>query len=383
LEGGPDLVATGRDLAFGDREAVCAADEGLAVATIRGLRHLGVAVTVRRVLHRSRPPRLPVWPVAAGVTAWAAERLGLTGWAASIEDRFGGRVTPMSLPPEADPFLMLVHHTHSFSPFDPLRPLSALILPEGFAAHPHRGFETATYVIEGGLRHRDSAGVKMVTGSGSVQWLTAGRGVLHEEMWAPAPRQELYQLWVNLPARHKFDAPRIQLLGEGSVEGGAVDRAPLTVIERPGLRLTLLCGALAEARAATETRSPMAVARAEWSDAATWAWAEVPADHTALLYVRRGSVQVGGELVSAGELAVLAPGRLELAGAAGADAMVMTGEPLREPIARGGSWVMNTAAQVQQADEDWRAGRFGAPWPPSASDAAWRAAIGRSPASGA
>lgn len=102
--------------------------------------------------------------------------------------------------PETSPFLLLVHHTHSFMPLDPLRLATSLFLPEGFPAHPHSGFDTVTYCIEGGLRHRDSEGLKMTYGDGDTQWMRAGRGVIHEEMWDTGgywnfKKIEIFQLW--------------------------------------------------------------------------------------------------------------------------------------------------------------------------------------------
>ena len=139
----------------------------------------------RRVAKVEKPVRLPVWPVLNGLGCIALDLVGLGDAAAALEDKFGGRVAPMSLGPEANPFVLLVHHRHGFDAWDPVRPLFERLigLPEGFPAHPHRGFETVTMTLRGGLAHRDSAGVKETYGDGDVQWLTAGSGILHEEMW--------------------------------------------------------------------------------------------------------------------------------------------------------------------------------------------------------
>ena len=135
-----------------------------------------------------RHTRLPVWPAWQGLALGVLSQIPpLRGVADRLEDAFGGRVCPMQFDPnQADPFILLVHHRHAFRAFDFLRPIfSAVIMPEGFPAHPHRGFETVTYVLPGraGLTHRDSEGCKMRYGDGAVQWMTAGRGMLHEEMW--------------------------------------------------------------------------------------------------------------------------------------------------------------------------------------------------------
>jgi len=305
-----------------------------------------------------------------------------------MEARFGGRVTPMSLPVAAsDPFLMLVHHRHTFSRWDPLRPLSALVLPEGFPAHPHRGFETVTFVLEGGMRHRDSEGLKMVYRGGSVQWLTAGRGVLHEEMWATeTPRQELYQLWVNLPRAHKWDAPEVQLLGTADVSGGTVRQAPLAKGDVDGVTVTVLAGSCGGIVSPVRTRSPLGVVRMEWAQPSVFRWEEVPAGHTAIAFVRQGAVSVGEQRADAGSLVTFAraegsepwaPGLQLTALEPDTDVLLMTGAPLREPVAMRGSMVMNTQAEIQEAYRDYQQGVFGAAWSPRSSDADWLAAIHR------
>ena len=128
--------------------------------------------------------RLPVWPVYGGVFAQIFDWLGFPKLSSSVLSNIGGRVVPMQLGSDSlSPFLLLVHHTHSFTPFDPMRPVTNLLLPEGFPAHPHSGFGTLTITLKGGLRHRDSEGIQMKYGDGDAQWMSAGRGVIHEEMW--------------------------------------------------------------------------------------------------------------------------------------------------------------------------------------------------------
>lgn len=339
----------------------------------------------RPLVHVARHARLPVWPVASGVLCWASETVGLPGVARALERRWGGRVTPMSLPVAAsDPFLMVVHHRHTFAAWDPLRPLSALVMPEGFPAHPHRGFETVTFVLEGAMRHRDSAGVKMVYRGESAQWLTAGRGVLHEEMWAHSPEtrhHELYQIWVNLPRAHKMDPPRIQVVGAADIaEGPGVSHAPLAVGTVDGVRLTVLAGACRGVASSVKTHSPMMLARLQWTTSGPFSWDDLPAGHTAVFFVRSGAVEVAGRRVSAGELAYFdrSAGRVHFtAGTPDTDVLLMTGAPLGEPVAMGGSMVMSTAAEVEAAHRDYQTGVFGASWPHTASDEEWRATLRR------
>ena len=326
----------------------------------------------RALLSRHRPPRLPVWPVAAGLVATAAEFIGARAAADACERRFGGRVTPAQLPDAASPFLLVVHHTHTFGACDPLRPLSRLVLPEGFPAHPHRGFETVTYVLEGGLRHRDSEGVAMTTRAGSVQWLTAGRGVLHEEMWSGAPRQELYQLWVDLPSDRRFDPPQIQVMGDVDADGPVEQLGPAPSIDAGPASLTLLAGTFAGRRSPVVTRSALSVGRVQWSAAGAFRWPEVPDGDTALVVVRRGAVWVGGEALAAHAIGLLTPGALVLDGDAGADALVLCGPKRPRPPLRSGPWVVDDPEQLEAAEADFAAGRFGRPWPPSLDDAGWR-----------
>lgn len=128
--------------------------------------------------------KLPVWPVWSGVIAQIFDWIGAFQVSEWIQSTIGGRVIPISLNEfRVSPFLLLVHHSHSFTPLDPFRAITKLLLPEGFPAHPHAGFDTVTYCIDGGLAHRDSEAFKMSYGDGDIQWMRAGKGVIHEEMW--------------------------------------------------------------------------------------------------------------------------------------------------------------------------------------------------------
>ncbi|CAM9327222.1 unnamed protein product, partial [Choristocarpus tenellus] len=145
--------------------------------------------------------RLPIWPIQNGILLTALDLFGMKTLAQKLEDLWGGRVCPMQLNPQVcDPFLLISHHHHSFWPLDPFRPLSKLIVQEGFPSHPHRGFQTVTYVMKGSMTHRDSLGLKQTYGAGTVQWLNAGRGIMHEEMWGlddwSKTDIEIYQIWV-------------------------------------------------------------------------------------------------------------------------------------------------------------------------------------------
>ncbi|KAG8471133.1 hypothetical protein KFE25_009554 [Diacronema lutheri] len=344
-----------------------------------------------------RPVRLPFWPLANGLALTALDLVGLRDAAADAEAAIGGRVAPMSLGGEdADPFVLLVHHRHRFSAWDPLRPLLRLLIPEGFPAHPHRGFETVTMTIDGGLTHRDSLGVQQRYGDGEVQWLTAARGVLHEEMWWANDdgRAELYQLWLNLPAAAKMVPPRIQLFVPPAVKAAAGDDGA-----EGGVRVHVLGGEYASVRAPVELAgAPVTLLRVEIPPGGEWV-CPLPASRNCIVYVRTGALEAGAEAaptsLPAHHLAYL-PARAAV-GTDGvrlvnadrsprgkpAEALVLAGEPLREPVAGGGTWVMNTQAELDQADRDYAAGVMGVPWEHTATDDEWRAHVARARGAGA
>ena len=244
--------------------------------------------------------------------------------------------------PQSDPFLLL----DEFGSDDP----DAYIA--GFPDHPHRGFETVTYMLEGRMRHRDNKGHEGVLDSGGIQWMTAGRGIVHSEMPEQSSgRMRGFQLWVNLPARDKMRAPRYQEL--------AADRIP-EVEPAAGVRAKVIAGRFAGIEGAV---SEIAVAplyvdlRLEAGRAYD---ADVPLGHTAFVYVFEGSTTLGGQSVRRGTLALLGEGdsvRLE-AGAEGAALLLIAGKPLGEPVARYGPFVMNTRAEIEQAFADYQAGRL-------------------------
>ena len=223
----------------------------------------------------------------------------------------------------------------------------------GFPDHPHRGFETVTYMLAGRMRHRDNHGNSGLLVPGGAQWMTAGAGLIHSEM----PEQEDgamrgFQLWVNLPARDKMRAPRYQ------------DIAPEQIPEiapAPGARVRVIAGELAGAHGPV---SGIAT-RPLFLDIALAAGAmldvPLPVGHSGFVYVFEGaSATVGDSALDLNELGVLGPGdgvRLAASDAA-ARLILVAGQPLREPVAKYGPFVMNTREEIVQAVEDFRAGRF-------------------------
>jgi quercetin 2,3-dioxygenase len=232
--------------------------------------------------------------------------------------------------------------------------------PKGTDWHPHRGFETVTYIIDGAFQHQDSHGGGGLITNGATQWMTAGGGILHietppEELVVSGGRFHGVQLWVNLPARDKMAPPRYQ-----SLEGEQV-----TLLSSPdgGALLRLIAGEIAGHRGPGSTHTPISVAHVTVSPGArvTVPWRP---DFNALAYVLSGSGWAGTEQhpIGLGQLAVLGDGDSITVAAAPSEALdvlLLGGQPLREPIAAYGPFVMNTRAEVAQAFEDFRAGRLG------------------------
>jgi quercetin 2,3-dioxygenase len=245
-----------------------------------------------------------------------------------------------------DPFLLL-DEFRSDTPGDYLA---------GFPDHPHRGFETVTYMLAGRMRHRDSAGNSGLLTPGSVQWMTAGRGLVHSEM----PEQEDglmwgFQLWVNLPAKDKMSAPRYQDI--------APDRIPDVTLPEGG-KVRVIAGSLGDVRGPVqaEATAPLYL-DIELAPNARFQTA-VPSGHHAFVYPFVGSATVSAALRDAtlqrGQLGVLADGDsvVLVAGSEGARLLLIAGRPLNEPVARYGPFVMNTTQEIQQAFADFQSGKF-------------------------
>jgi redox-sensitive bicupin YhaK (pirin superfamily) len=253
------------------------------------------------------------------------------------------RSFPSAALAQVDPFLLLDH----MGPVQ-LAPGEAKGAPD----HPHRGFETVTYMLDGVMEHEDSAGHAGRIGPGDVQWMTAGSGVIHSEM----PSEELrrdggrlhgVQLWVNLPAKKKLVKPRYQEF--------TADHIP-EVTRDDGVVVRVIAGSAGRVRGAVQTRTPVTYLHVTLP-AGTAYLHPVPSGENAVVY------GLGG--LGEGELTVYAHDGdvIEVNNAAGAetrDVLVLAGEPLREPIARYGPFVMNTKAEVLQAVEDFQSGQFGA-----------------------
>jgi redox-sensitive bicupin YhaK (pirin superfamily) len=242
---------------------------------------------------------------------------------------------------DVDPFLML----DAFGSDNPNDYIA------GFPEHPHRGFETVTYMIEGSMRHRDNHGGEGLITDGGVQWMTAGRGVAHSEMPAQTNgRMFGFQLWINLPANEKMRAPWYADIPASAIPSFAVEGAAVKLIagEWNGRK----------GPAPERTTAPF------FADVILQpnATAVVPLteDHAGFVYVFEGALKAGTAAVNSGNIGVLSDGGAlqASAGASGARFLIVTGKPLREPIAKYGPFVMNTQDEIRRAISDYQSGRF-------------------------
>ena len=242
----------------------------------------------------------------------------------------------------------------SFDPFlllDEFRSDDADDYIAGFPDHPHRGFETVTYMLAGAMQHKDNQGNTGLLGPGSVQWMTAGRGIVHSEM----PQQEDglmwgFQLWVNLPASDKMTPPRYQDIPATDVpEVSAGDGVTVRVIAGELAGTVGPVSGVATDPRYFDVRAPQGKALS----------IPLPKSHNAFIYVYEGALAISGTEVSQGQIALLGKGE-EVAFTATGDAraLVVAGRPLNEPVARYGPFVMNTDAEIRQAVIDFQSGRF-------------------------
>ncbi|MRW88746.1 pirin family protein [Duganella sp. FT80W] len=255
------------------------------------------------------------------------------------------RVLTQSLQRRLDPFLML----------DNFGSDQANDYIAGFPSHPHRGFETVTYMIEGRMRHKDSAGNEGLLTNGGVQWMTAGRGVIHSEM----PEQEDgvmegFQLWLNLPAKDKLRAPWYR-------DFNGADVPVFTTAE--GATVKVIAGRShgVDGAVQREVTEPLYI-DVELPAGASFEQL-LPEGHNAFIFTYRGSVNVGDKAVPTGRMAILANTKgadgVAVVASEASRFILIAGQPLNEPIAQYGPFVMNTQAEIFAAVEDFRAGKLG------------------------
>lgn len=255
------------------------------------------------------------------------------------------RLLTQDLQRRLDPFLML----DAFGSENPDDYIA------GFPDHPHRGFETVTYMIAGRMLHRDSAGHEGLLQNGDVQWMTAGSGLIHSEI----PQQEQgvmegFQLWLNLPARDKMNPPWYRDIAQ----------AELPRFTTPeGVAVTVIAGESHGVSGAVTREATAPTYLDLHLPAGTRFEQALPASHNAFVYVYRGSISLGGEAVPVQRMAILAnePGAdgVRIEASEDAKVLLIAGQPLGEPIAQYGPFVMNTEAEIYQAIQDFRAGKLG------------------------
>jgi quercetin 2,3-dioxygenase len=248
-----------------------------------------------------------------------------------------------------DPFLLL----DEMGPVD-YAPGEAVGAPD----HPHRGFETVTYMLSGEFEHEDSAGNRGSIRPGDVQWMTAGDGVIHSEMPAgwikeKGGRVHGFQLWVNLPARDKRTAPRYQDV--------RAETMPTWRSEDGKATIKVIAGQAKGVDGGAQTRIPITYLDVTLAKDAS-VELELPTAQNAFVFVFDGAVTIGGQKRAAkdGDMAMLTSGdTVQITATEDARLLVLGGEPLKEPVARYGPFVMNTREEIQQAFDDFQAGRFG------------------------
>lgn len=228
----------------------------------------------------------------------------------------------------------------------------------GVGEHPHRGFETVTIVYQGEVEHLDTTGAGGLIGPGDVQWMTAAAGIQHHEFHSKAFTRtggtlEMVQLWVNLPAREKMSEPGYQTLLERDI--------PVITLPDDGGRLRVIAGEYADARGPARTRTPMGVwdLRLNQGHSLTL---PLPDGWNGLLVVLKGALRINGQqALREAQFALLDPAGQDVLLDADTDTtvLVLTGEPIDEPIVGHGPFVMNTQAEIRQAVTDFNSGRFG------------------------
>ncbi|MES2957202.1 MAG: pirin family protein [Pseudomonadota bacterium] len=252
------------------------------------------------------------------------------------------RLLTQDLQRRLDPFLML----DAFGSDQPGDYIA------GFPDHPHRGFETVTYMLAGRMRHRDSAGNEGLLQGGGVQWMTAGRGVIHSELPEQAEGlMEGFQLWLNLPAKDKMSAPWYRDL----------QSAELPEWRDSGVMARVIAGSSHGVAGAVQREGTAVLYLDVHLDPGAVFEQPLPPGHNAFVYVYRGAVALGGQTVPQQRMAILAnqgDGVRMTASTEGARALLIAGRPLKEPIAQYGPFVMNTQQEIFQAVEDFRAGRL-------------------------
>ena len=273
----------------------------------------------------------------------------------AVRDDIGDLITRRPLPgpglDQVDPFLFLNHHgPQTYAPNNRGLP---------FGPHPHRGFETVTFILEGELAHNDSGGGESIIRAGGIQWMTAGSGLIHAEL-SPASFKreggpmEILQLWVNLPSRLKMTPPAYVGLQAEDIPTFTTDDGRVTV--------EAVSGRWGETTAPIQSLIDVQMAVVRFQPGGTFT-APIARGRNVFLYVVRGHVSVGGASVEPWHLMTLNDDGDAVGIEAGTDAVILLGHaaPIGEPVFPHGPFVMNTREEIIQAIEDYNAGKFGPP----------------------
>lgn len=257
---------------------------------------------------------------------------------------------PEGLTQRTSPFLVLDYHAPWKVP--------ASASPKGVGAHPHRGFETVTIVYEGGMEHKDSSGAGGEIAAGDVQWMTAGSGVIHQEFQTAefarsGGTQHMAQIWVNLPAAHKMSAPKYQSITSENVGRFAIGTG--------GSVVRVIAGEFKGVKGPAETFTPVEMydIRLGAGDGVSF---DLPESYNTMLLVTKGKVEMNEGKVAGFEEFVLFGHQgktIELQALEDSYVLVLSGEPIHEPISSYGPFVMNTKQEILDAIEDYNHGRFG------------------------
>ena len=268
---------------------------------------------------------------------------------ASIDDFITYRAMPVPGLQHIDPFLFLNHHgPQKYPPYNHGLP---------FGPHPHRGFETLTFIYNGDLMHFDSGSGKSIIKAGGIQWMTAGRGLVHaevssEEFMKKGGNVELIQIWFNLPARMKMMEP--------AYKGLQKEEIPVAVTDNNRIRLQVVSGTWNNIRGAIESKTGISIVSMELDKESSYE-CMIPTENNILLYVVRGSIKVNGAEVSMHQLAEFDSNHEEVKIEAPEKSLILLGhgKPFNEPIAAQGPFVMNYPGEIKQAWLDYQQGKMG------------------------
>ncbi|MFA6901776.1 MAG: pirin family protein [Gallionellaceae bacterium] len=256
---------------------------------------------------------------------------------------------PLAFTRDISPFLMFDYAAP--------REFSATTDKLGVGPHPHRGFETVTIALQGEVEHGDSVGNRGVIGPGDVQWMTAASGIIHEEFLSHeflkrGGMLEMVQLWVNLPAKDKMNAPKYQAILSGDI--------PVVALPGNTGSVRVIAGDFAGTKGVASTHSPVNLWEITVKAGSTLAL-PVPEGHNAMLFVRRGSISMEKVTINEGDLVLLEASGADIGLQAQEDCSVllMGGEPIDEPVVASGPFVMNTEQEIRRAMMDYQSGRMG------------------------